>query len=143
MSSNPPKYTGIIAWFAQNSVAANLLMVFIIVAGLMSYQSINKKMFPDYSPNIIQVSVAHLGAAPEEVEQSVILKVEEAIEILKTEEIRAEEKPALKEEALKEFTIVSMLKNAKRFSRNGVLQKNHMFQKCLRILQTNTMLITV
>ena len=80
MSSNPPKYTGIIAWFAQNSVAANLLMVFIIVAGLMSYQSINKKMFPDYSPNIIQVSVAHLGAAPEEGEQSVILKVEEAIE---------------------------------------------------------------
>ena len=74
------KLSGIIAWFARNNVAANLLMVSILVVGMFSYQSINKKMFPEFNPNSIQVMVAHLGAAPEEVEQSVILKVEEALE---------------------------------------------------------------
>ncbi|SEL82110.1 Multidrug efflux pump subunit AcrB [Colwellia chukchiensis] len=74
------KFTGIIAWFTHNSVAANLLMLFILVAGFFSYQGINKKMFPEFNPNSIQVLVPHLGAAPEEVEQAVILKVEESLE---------------------------------------------------------------
>ena len=78
--TEPVKTTGIIAWFARNSVAANLLMVFILVAGVISYINIDKKMFPDFNPNMIQVRVAHLGAAPEEVEQGVILKIEEALE---------------------------------------------------------------
>lgn len=72
--------TGIIAWFTYNNVAANLLMVLIIVSGFMSYQSIDKKMFPEFSPNAIQIVVPHLGASPEEVELGVILKVEEALE---------------------------------------------------------------
>jgi multidrug efflux pump subunit AcrB len=80
MSESSEKLTGIIAWFARNSVAANLLMVFIIVVGIFSYQGLNKKMFPDFNPNSIVVAVPHLGAAPEEVEESVILKVEEALE---------------------------------------------------------------
>ncbi|SES64483.1 efflux RND transporter permease subunit [Thalassotalea agarivorans] len=80
MSQNEAPLRGIIPWFANNSVAANLLMVFIIVVGLFSYQNINKKMFPEFNPNSIQVRVAHLGASPEEVEESVVLKVEEAIE---------------------------------------------------------------
>jgi len=74
------KQTGIIAWFVNNAVAANLLMISILVAGIFSYQNLNKKMFPEFNPNTIQVSVAHLGAAPEEVEQGVILKIEEALE---------------------------------------------------------------
>ena len=72
--------TGIIAWFTYNSVAANLLMILILVSGYFSYQGINKKMFPEFNPNNIQVMVPHLGAAPEEVEQSVILKIEESLE---------------------------------------------------------------
>ena len=76
----PRRSTGIIAWFTYNSVAANLLMVLILVAGIFSYQSIDKKMFPEFSPNSIQVVVPHLGAAPEEVELGVILKVEESLE---------------------------------------------------------------
>ncbi|NRB38710.1 MAG: efflux RND transporter permease subunit [Pseudomonadales bacterium] len=74
--------TGIIAWFTRNSVAANLLMLSIVLLGLVSYGSINKKMFPEFDANSIQVRVAHLGAAPDEVEQSVILKIEDALENL-------------------------------------------------------------
>lgn len=80
MTQSSEKLTGIIAWFTRNSVAANLLMFFILLAGFNSYQSINKKMFPEFNPNSIQVRVPHLGAAPEEVEQSVILKIEESLE---------------------------------------------------------------
>ena len=70
---------GIIAWFAANHVAANLLMLCIIVAGLMSAMSIRKAAQPDFELNMIQVSVAYLGAAPQEVEEGVVIKVEEAI----------------------------------------------------------------
>ncbi len=76
----PIQHTGIIAWFAHNHVAANLLMVFILVAGFFSYQNLNKKTFPEFNINSIQVTVPYLGAAPEEVEFGVILKVEEALE---------------------------------------------------------------
>lgn len=72
--------TGIIAWFTRNPVAANLLMFGIFAVGAFSYSNINKKMFPEFNPNTISIVVPHLGAAPEEVEKSVILKVEEAIE---------------------------------------------------------------
>ncbi|WNC68030.1 efflux RND transporter permease subunit [Thalassotalea nanhaiensis] len=72
--------TGFIAWFARNSVAANLLMVFILVMGAYSYQNITKKMFPEFSPNTILVSVTHLGASPADVEQSVVLRIEEKLE---------------------------------------------------------------
>jgi len=74
------KLTGVIAWFARNPVAANLLMWGIIAVGIFSYFTINKKMFPEFNPNMISISVPHLGAAPEEVEKSVILKLEEAVE---------------------------------------------------------------
>ncbi|MGB0496378.1 MAG: efflux RND transporter permease subunit [Kangiellaceae bacterium] len=74
------KPTGIIAWFARNSVAANLLMIGIFLVGAFSYSTINKKMFPEFNVNMISITVPHLGAAPEEVEKSVVLKVEEALE---------------------------------------------------------------
>lgn len=80
MSESSEKLTGIIAWFTRNSVAANLLMVFILMVGFFSYQGLNKKMFPEFNPNSILVMVPHLGAAPEEVEEAVILKVEESLE---------------------------------------------------------------
>jgi hypothetical protein len=38
--------SGIISWFAKNPVAANLVMLFIVVAGAISASSISKDMFP-------------------------------------------------------------------------------------------------
>ena len=71
---------GIIAWFAANHVAANLLMLFIIVAGIISVFSIRKETQPDFELNMIQVQVPYLGAAPQEVEEGVVVKIEEAIQ---------------------------------------------------------------
>ncbi|MDH5456301.1 MAG: efflux RND transporter permease subunit, partial [Gammaproteobacteria bacterium] len=74
---------GLIAWFAANNVAANLLMLFIIVAGIISGFTIRKQTTPDFELNTIRVQVPYLGAAPEEVEEGVVVKIEEAIQDVK------------------------------------------------------------
>ena len=76
------KEKGVIAWFAANHVAANLLMILIIVAGLISASSIRKETNPELELNRIQVRVPYLGAAPQEVEEGVVIKIEEAIQDL-------------------------------------------------------------
>lgn len=74
--------SGLIAWFARNSVAANLLMWLLIVGGLFGAVNIQKQVFPNFEINVINVRVPYLGAAPQEVEEGVLLKIEEAIKDL-------------------------------------------------------------
>jgi multidrug efflux pump subunit AcrB len=73
---------GIIAWFASNHVAANLLMLLIVAFGTVSAVSIRKQTTPDFELNTIQIQVPYPGAAPQEVEEGVVIKVEEAIQDL-------------------------------------------------------------
>jgi multidrug efflux pump subunit AcrB len=73
---------GIISWFARNSVAANLLMAVIILGGIFGILKVQKQVFPAFEVNLISVQVPYLGAAPEEVEEGVILKLEEAVKDL-------------------------------------------------------------
>lgn len=70
---------GLIAWFATNPVAANLLMLIIIGVGLLAGITIKRTMMPEFELDYIQVSMPYPGAAPEEVEQGIILKIEEAL----------------------------------------------------------------
>jgi multidrug efflux pump subunit AcrB len=72
--------TGLIAWFARNSVAANLLMIFILIGGLLTIQTINKQMFPQVKVNWISYTAPYPGAAPQEVEEGITIKIEEALE---------------------------------------------------------------
>ena len=69
-----------IAWFAQNPVAANLLMVLIVLWGGISLSEIRQKTFPDIEVDIIQVAVPYLGASPEEVEEGVCVRIEEELQ---------------------------------------------------------------
>jgi multidrug efflux pump subunit AcrB len=80
MTNEIQQQKGLIAWFTYNPVAANLLMVFIIIGGFISYSMMTKRMQPDIQPNMVRISVPYLGAAPQEVEQGVIIKIEEAIQ---------------------------------------------------------------
>ncbi len=75
-----PEQSGLIAWFARNSVAANLMMALIMIAGLISFLTLDKRSNPDVSIPQVNISVAYPGAAPEEVEQAVVLRIEEAVE---------------------------------------------------------------
>jgi multidrug efflux pump subunit AcrB len=68
-----------IAWFAENHVAANLLMILLIAGGLASLPTIQQKSFPDIDIDVVSIGVAYLGAAPEEVEQGVCVRIEEEV----------------------------------------------------------------
>ena len=70
----------IIAWFANNHVAANLLMGLIILGGLVSLPQMPRKSFPDIDIPMINISVPYLGAAPEEAELGVCIRIEEELE---------------------------------------------------------------
>ncbi|MBA4150800.1 MAG: efflux RND transporter permease subunit [Verrucomicrobia bacterium] len=72
--------TGPIAWFARNGVAANLLLLVIAVGGFLSLTTIKKEVFPEFSSDIITVSMVYRGAAPEEVEEAVCVRIEEAVQ---------------------------------------------------------------
>jgi multidrug efflux pump subunit AcrB len=74
-----PKQTGLIAYFANNSVAANLIMMFIVIMGIFSYFTIQRQMFPNIEINYINVSAVYRGASPQEIEESILIKIEEAI----------------------------------------------------------------
>ncbi|GAA4358244.1 efflux RND transporter permease subunit [Kangiella marina] len=69
-----------ISWFAKNSVAANLLMFVILIAGAFTmWQRVTVETFPSIEFDYINVSVPFRGSTPEEVEQTVSTRVEEAI----------------------------------------------------------------
>ncbi len=69
-----------IAWFVRNPVAANILMVLVMVLG--AYSTINRiplEVFPEFELDIVNITVAYPGATPREVEDGIITRVEEAI----------------------------------------------------------------
>ncbi|NQZ96851.1 MAG: efflux RND transporter permease subunit [Myxococcales bacterium] len=70
----------VIAWFASNHVAANLLMAVLVLGGLLAVPSILLKPFPDIDIDMITVTVEYRGAAPEETEEGICVRIEEEIE---------------------------------------------------------------
>ncbi len=75
-------YGNIIGWFAHNPVAANLLMLSLIIGGLFTAGSITKEVQPRIETNYVTVSVPYRGATPRDVEEGVLIKIEEAIQDL-------------------------------------------------------------
>ncbi|MBU8921635.1 MAG: efflux RND transporter permease subunit [Bacteroidales bacterium] len=70
---------GMIKWFAENHVAANLLMVFLLLAGFLTAQSVKIETFPEFSLDMISISMEYPGASPEEVEEAIVRRIEENI----------------------------------------------------------------
>jgi len=70
---------GPIAWMAHNAIAANLLMIILLGGGIYTALTMQKEVDPDFALDIVDVVVSYPGAAPQEVEQGIILPVEEAI----------------------------------------------------------------
>ncbi|MFW7524470.1 efflux RND transporter permease subunit [Vibrio ostreicida] len=73
------KQKGLIAYFAHNPVAANLIMVFVLIVGTVSFFFIQRQMFPNIEVNYINVSAQYPGASPQEIEESILIKLEESL----------------------------------------------------------------
>ena len=71
--------SGMIAWFARNHVAANILMIVILAAGALSLTSVKREVFPADDSYRITVTVAYPGAAPEEVEEGICKRIENEV----------------------------------------------------------------
>ena len=72
--------SGPIEWFARNHIAANLLLGATVMAGLVALPGMPQKSFPDIDVKLISISVLYLGAAPEEVEEGVCIRIEEELD---------------------------------------------------------------
>lgn len=73
------KSKGPLAWFARNSVAANVLMVILVVGGLVNLGQIKQEVFPAFDLDLVVARMTYPGASPEEVERGSLLAVEEAV----------------------------------------------------------------
>ncbi|GJM20636.1 MAG: multidrug transporter AcrB [Planctomycetota bacterium] len=71
---------GFVAWFARHGVAANMLMLVILAAGLLRLTTIQLEVFPEVDSEMITVSVPFRGASPEEIEEGICIKIEEAVQ---------------------------------------------------------------
>ena len=76
------EHKGIIAWFTQNPVAANLLMVSLIILGLVSMNDIRKEAFPSMEPRFITISMVYDSGDAEQAEEGIAIKIENALEAL-------------------------------------------------------------
>ena len=68
-----------LSWFIRNPIAANLLMVLLIIGGFMTVPSLDKQFFPTPEINQVSVTMPFPGAGPAEVEEQICIRVEEAI----------------------------------------------------------------
>ncbi len=74
-----PRDGGLIEWFAHNTVAANLIMLLMLVGGFFAGSQLTAQIFPTVDPQVITVRVSYPGATPTEVEEGITRRVEEAV----------------------------------------------------------------
>jgi multidrug efflux pump subunit AcrB len=72
-----------IAWFAKNDVAANILFFVIIISGIyVATTQIPIDLFPEVEQRNVRVSMVLPGASPQETEEGITIKIEEAIQAI-------------------------------------------------------------
>jgi len=107
----------LVKWFADNTIAANILMLLITVGGFTSLTKVNKEAFPTVRVDMVRVNVAYRGAGPKEVEQQICLRIEEALEgiegVEKLECASAEGRATANIEAVGGFPVERLLSTVK------------------------------
>ena len=64
----------------QNPIFVNILLAILLLAGAASAMTMIREMFPLFSADMVLVQVPYPGATPDEVEEGICLKLEEALE---------------------------------------------------------------
>ncbi|MBL4870655.1 MAG: efflux RND transporter permease subunit, partial [Robiginitomaculum sp.] len=71
---------GLVSWWAKNGVAANLLMVAILLMGIVGFNKLEREFFPTLTVNGMTVSVVWQGASPKDIEEQLITRIEDAVQ---------------------------------------------------------------
>lgn len=71
--------SSLVGWFAANKVAANIVMIFLLVSGFISVRSMITETFPSRDPRTITIATPYPGATPYDVEEGITRRVEEAV----------------------------------------------------------------
>ena len=79
MTTPRSRYRGPVAWMAGHPVAANLLMLALLIGGFVSAFNIKQEVFPEFTLDVIGISVTYPGASPEETETGILLVTEDAV----------------------------------------------------------------
>jgi len=80
-----------IRFFTLHPTASNLLMLVLLILGMTSLPTIKRETFPEFSPLYIMAGVVYPGASPQEVEESVCIRMEDAVDgLANIEETRCE-----------------------------------------------------
>ncbi|MCE2571252.1 efflux RND transporter permease subunit [Motilimonas eburnea] len=66
-------------WFIEHKVAANLLMVTIIISGLLALTQLRVESFPQVAPSSVVINVAYPGATATQIDESITQRIEQAI----------------------------------------------------------------
>jgi len=69
-------------WSVEHRVSVNLIMIFLIVAGLYTVLNMKRELFPVFSLDMIDIGVTYPGASPEETEEGICIKIEEKLKSL-------------------------------------------------------------
>ncbi len=105
--------SGLVGQFIRNPVAANLLMLILLVGGFVFGSNLKAQVFPTISPGIVTVTVPYPGATPAEVEEGITRRVEEAvlgIDGVKRVQSRASENLGVVTVELKDFVDEQIVK---------------------------------
>ena len=113
MSNDHP----ILAWFIRNPVAANILMLSILAAGIFTSTTMRKEAFPSFASEELRITVPFRGGSPEDVERGVVLKIEEAVQgVTGVDRIISEatsSRAVVRIEAVEDYPIEKLLEDAK------------------------------
>ncbi len=72
-------FKGAIGWFIKNPVAANMLILFLIIGGLYYSTTIKQEVFPEFTIDSVVVEVSYPQASPKDIEEGILLPIEEAL----------------------------------------------------------------
>jgi len=85
-----------IAYFAGHPTAANLLMVGLMILGLVTLPKLQRDTFPIVPPTEVEIRIPYPGATPGEVEDSICLRSEEALDTIShLQEVRCDARESL------------------------------------------------
>ncbi len=86
----------VVRGFVRNPVAANMLMIILLAGGLVAGVMIPRELFPEFSVDVVSVSVPRPGANPADIEEGIVLKIEEVVAGLDgVKEVSAESREGL------------------------------------------------